>query len=575
MTEAEAAPHKTPNTSVSLHAEFRSPKQRTLLVPAYWDGGRRMVIRFAPTDEGEWVYRITSNVKSWNGQQGKLLATASENPGFIQKANLHHWQYTGNLKPHLWMGDTSYRIASMDKALFQRTVEARAAQKFTHIRGYLMDDAARIFSKPDEPDTAFFRDLDERIALMNSKGIVFDVILGHDQNQLAKQFPTSEARERFIRYVTARYAAFNITWQLVQEFEEYERGREFCREIGLLLKKHDPYQHPRTTHTVSTSAPLLPDEWMDHVLYQSSDDALGSIEHQLYPVPFVNAEFAYEDSGAGKSHPHHVDSDTFRRRLWNSTMNGQYPTFGNTGTYGGAKVPQDAKYLDSPGAKQMSAWFRFFEGTRHWELEPFFDLDGGRAVALPGVEYIVYVEKPSGPIEVRVEKHGYDVRWFNPATGEYIPQKDWKGERFVGEPPSRDHDWVLHLSREDRKKGMLNSWKFESRFNGMQEIEQIAARIPFEIAQPSSDALVVGKPIPYEAKLRRETRGTRAMQYLWTLDALTGGQGYRVVATGAKGEFRVPPAFADASETPANLRLYGMNANGKVYQLDRSVTVKR
>ena len=73
---------------------------------------------------------------------------------------------------------------------------------------------------------------------------------------------------------------------------------------------------------------------MDHVLYQSSSDDLGAIEHQFYAAPFVNAEFGYENSGAGQTHPHHVDSNTFRRRLWNATMNGQYPVFGNTGTYG-------------------------------------------------------------------------------------------------------------------------------------------------------------------------------------------------------------------------------------------------
>ena len=62
---------------------------------------------------------------------------------------------------------------------------------------------------------------------------------------------------------------------------------------------------------------------MTHVLYQSSADSLGAIERQIYFVPMINAEFAYEDSGAGKSHPHHVDADTFRKRLWNATMNGQ------------------------------------------------------------------------------------------------------------------------------------------------------------------------------------------------------------------------------------------------------------
>ena len=216
---------------------------------------------------------------------------------------------------------------------------------------------------------------------------------------------------------------------------------------------------------------------MNYIVYQSSDDNLGAIEHQLYTVPFVNAEFAYEDSGAGKKLPHHVDTDTFRHRLWNAAMDGQYVTFGNTGTYGG-KFPVDAKYLDSQGARQMTVWYDFFAGTRHWELEPYFDVDGGRALALsPGgeeeesVEYIVYVEKPQKPVEILVEKHKYEVSWINPITGERTKEKDCKAERCSATPPDNAHDWVLHVERQGKKAGM-HSYKFESRPVFVQEVEQ-------------------------------------------------------------------------------------------------------
>ena len=57
-----------------------------------------------------------------------------------------------------------------------------------------------------------------------------------------------------------------------------------------------------------------------------------------------------------------------------------------------------------------------------------------------------------------VEKHGYDVAWFNPINGEWVKQKkEFKGEKFLGEPPDRTHDWVLRLSRESKKESMLKS----------------------------------------------------------------------------------------------------------------------
>jgi hypothetical protein len=232
-------------------------------------------------------------------------------------------------------------------------------------------------------------------------------------------------------------------------------------------------------------------------------------------------------------------------------------------------LKSDPKYLQSPGAKAMDVWYDFFADTRYWELEPYFDLDGGRALALPGVEYIVYIEKPSGPIEVRLEKHGYDVKWVDPATGEATPAKNFKSERQTFEPPDTKHDWVLHISREGRKEGMLKSWKFESRPFLLQEVETALTKIPFEIAQPAKDEISMNVPPPYEVKLKRETRGTRTMMYLWTGEAPSNEQGFRVIGVGPKGTFRKHSALTANSPTVMNVRLYGMNANGKVYVLDR------
>src|SRR5712691_3669212 len=162
----------------------------------------------------------------------------------------------------------------------------------------------------------------------------------------------------------------------------------------------------------------------------------------------------------------------------------------------------------------MTVWNDFFADTRHWDLEPYHDVDGGRAVALEEIEYIVYLEK-AGQVEVAVEKHSYNVAWFNPITGEYIKQKkDFKGEKFLGEPPDRKHDWVLRLSRESKKESMLKSFRFEARTVVLQEVEQASEKIPFEIVEPKTDTLSLSTPPPYAVKLKRETRATRSVMYL-------------------------------------------------------------
>lgn len=572
MTAEEAAQNPNPYLTVTLHAEFRSPRHRTAMMPGFWDGGRKFVIRFTPLKPGDWDFRVTSSVASINGKTGTFTATEADHPGFIKPDNLRAWSTTESRKGHLWMGDTAYTFAWIDRATFDQMIEARSKQNFNHIRGLVMSprtDLRPAYTSPDKPNVEHFQELDKRIRAMNAKGIFADLILAGDRNHLVKVFPERQQRERYVRYLIARYSPFMITWQGVQEFEEYTDGRALLKEIGLLLKQYDPYQQPRSTHTLTTSAPLLPDGWMTYIIYQSSSVPLAAVERQVYQAPMVNAEFAYEDSGAGKSHPHHVSSDEFRRRLWRMTMNGQYPTFGNTGTYGGSKFTVDPKYLDSPGATAMKAWFEFFERTRYWELEPFFEVEGGVGLALGGIEYIVYLEKP-GPVSVVTEKKGYEVYWFRPATGETIKEKkDYKGEKFEGRPPDDSSDWVLHLSRDGRKESMAKSWKFESRPIFLQEPERNPQKIPFEIVEPTADPLPVGKPIKFAAKLTRETRASKAMLYVWEAEATADQQGYRIIGDSQSGDFTLPAGLAKNYPAVVNLRLYGLNGNGKLYQLDK------
>ena len=73
---AEASVHPNPYGTVELHAEFRSPHFHTYLVPAFWDG-HKLILRFVPTEAGEWIYRFTSNLASVEGKQGTFRAADS------------------------------------------------------------------------------------------------------------------------------------------------------------------------------------------------------------------------------------------------------------------------------------------------------------------------------------------------------------------------------------------------------------------------------------------------------------------------------------------------------------------
>ena len=533
LSGADSAAHPNPYASIDLHAEFRSPTFRTYLMPAYWDGGRRMIIRFTPTEAGQWIYKTTSNLPALDAKVGMFNAAASDSPGYVNVANVHHWA-TDNKKPHLWMGYIADRFAFESPGEFAQHLNEAAQNKFTHFRGSILGgaaDRARVYLGPDRPNPAYFDELDRRVLEVHKRGITTDLMLADTPGDITSLFPDWQSRERFIRYIVARYTPFNITWQGVAEFENWPDGRELLKELGLDLKKLDPYRHPRSSNAKVTSSPLLADGWMNFVIEGSQDDAVAAVEHQFYQVPFVGV--------------------TDAQHLWNATMDGEYPEF-----RGGS--PAMARY-----------WFDFMSDSRHWELEPYFDADGARAIALEDVEYIGYVEHPGPPVEVSVEKHGYDVRWLNPATGESIEQKKYSGEHFTGEAPDPSHPWVLYVGRDSHKEGMLKSYKFDSRPVPVQEIEGSVQKVPFVIEEPPGMNIPAGKPAHFSAKVTRQTRATRAMMFLWTVEVPADGRGFRVLGTGSPGTFTVPAAIAAGFPAVLSVHLAALNANGKAYTADR------
>ena len=97
-------------------------------------------------------------------------------------------------------------------------------------------------------------------------------------------------REQYIANLVARLAAFNITWAGFPAYEHVPHGRVILKDTGALLKKLDPYQHPRTTMAEATSAALAGDGWMDVLGYGTTDANIGGVEHQFFQSPALAAD---------------------------------------------------------------------------------------------------------------------------------------------------------------------------------------------------------------------------------------------------------------------------------------------
>ena len=258
LNAEEIKAHPNPYATAKLHIEFQSPRHRTQMVPAFWNGGAQLVVRFTPMDEGEWSYKITSNLRRLDNQEGKFTATASEAKGFVIAANGHHWRYTEGNTAHLLMAADARSWRSWRMVV--RGDSPMPERRRNSITSGSMWSA--IFGSPrfgveKGPDIAFYKKLDDRIGYLNSKGITADLILARPGDFLSKAFPMAADREQYLQYIISRYSAFDITWQLADSFETIPNGRGILQQMGRYLSENDPYRHPRSAHALTTSAPLL------------------------------------------------------------------------------------------------------------------------------------------------------------------------------------------------------------------------------------------------------------------------------------------------------------------------------
>jgi hypothetical protein len=529
-----------------LNIEFRSPAHTTYLMRHFWTGGRTMKVRFTPTEAGSWTYKISSRSKRLDDQEATFMVAETAEAGLVNVANLRHWRTT-NKKPHLWLG-ADVPWLDLDPATYENWLDARKKDGFTHIRGVVL--SAKGSLKPFGPDAlpnpAYFAALDEKILAAEDRSFTVDLVVADESTVRSGVFDAREKLEPLICYLVGRYGGLNVTWQGIEHFEDIAGSRALLRDIGVALKKYDGFRHPRSTDARVSSSPLVGDGWMNFIVEASPHPELAAVEHQFTQEPSVHIITSAAPAA-------------FRHELWNATANGQYPD-----------VPFEATRNEA-NVKAVETWFQIVSDTRHWEFEPYFEVDGARAAGLEDVEYLAYAEKP-GIVEINLPRHKYNPLWIDPRSGEETPLKDYRGEVLSRETPDRERDWVLQVPREGHKESMAKSYYFESQDPPVQEVESDSAKIPLEIVDPPGDQISVRAPPPFAIKITRANRATRYVQYVWWGEIVAGGEGARVIGVGPSGTLTIPTALAQPGAI-LSLRLEAINANGKAYELDRVYTL--
>lgn len=460
--------HPNPYTAVDMFADFTGPGGRRLRVYAYWDGGQIWRIRFTPVAAGTWSYRTTSTGDaSLNGLTGTVAATDTGSAGFIIRDPAQAFAFKRSRGGNVFlMGDTNWRGMSTQGGLtlsvFKTLIDTRASQKFNFLRVYIcpLDSAGSPSNaneggaafEPWSPDTlnpAYFQAVDRRIEYAVSKGISPALMFGADKNKFTNFFGWGNGKgERYVRYCCARFGAYDILWENFAEVEEYTNYMTLANTVGGWVEKYDPYAHVQSVHTVNSNNEFATQSWLDWIMHQSTNWDL-IVQDRTYGKPVMNEEFYYENSGAGATHPHHVDANKVRKGAWNVMTAGATGfAYANTGTVNAFSMPfKGIQYATSPGATYMTYLYNFWTRTKYWQLSPPAGTTSSDLVQTAGAEYVAYLES-GGSRTVFIHAGDYTYRWYNPRAGTYTAATSFTstgGNRSFTAPDA--NDWVLHVQK--------------------------------------------------------------------------------------------------------------------------------
>lgn len=339
-----------PFANLELSATFKQG-DKTYRPEGFYDGEGVYKIRFMPDREGTWSYTTHSNFAELNNKTGTLLCVESKNRGPVRVANTYHFAHADGTR-FFPFGTTIYEWA------FQP--EARKLQTLETLKGTAFNKARMLAVPPYKPNyvqgptkltefpfvgTAkenfdfsrfnpkYFQSLERDVQRLADLGIQVDLILfrPYDKGQWGFDTTSDETNRRFVKYMVARFAAYqNIWWSLANEnsYIKHLSDEDFDHYFQL-VQKYDPYNHLRSIH----NADRLYDynkPWVTHasLQYYNAVKVFGvsPLLRDIYKKPIVHDEINYE--GNSESRWGQLSGEELTRRFWIALTGGAYATHG-------------------------------------------------------------------------------------------------------------------------------------------------------------------------------------------------------------------------------------------------------
>lgn len=514
VTLSAAGNYRNPYTELVADVMVTEPDGRSVRrVPLFWDGDRTWRFRFAPDKVGPWTWTVESADTGLGGKRGSFECVASARRGSFQPlaGASHHFQYQNGAKAW-FLGDTAWAFLTddaeekHDRAAAERYVSKRAREGFNAIHVMLLNEAGWgnsggppwVDIATEKINPAYFQEADGRIAFANAQNVVVGIAIAWAQKNGRAPYawgriPGLAARERYARYATARYAAYNVYFLVSGEWQGEIRNQQSTEEkiraefvrLGDVVRGSDAHGRMIGIHPLGrfqgTREFNAASQWMSFGDYQQNYSGLHAeiLKSRAVAKPVVNSEYAYwlrANNRAGEvDKPHSYTLEDIRAATWDIAMAGGYVVAGFGSTYMGGHrhptpfLPDDPK--NAPWAEQIGHLKAFFTTLDFEKLQPHDALvtsaaprtaDRGNAIGVnrdgektqaplttywcladPGKYYVVYVRGTTEPVTLALGSLNAAIaEQFDPRTGARQPLPAPVSDRYQYRPPDAQ-DWVF------------------------------------------------------------------------------------------------------------------------------------
>jgi len=376
-----------PFTEVLIEGEFGPPGHPPVKVDGFCDSpdGTVFRIRFMPTRPGPHHYTVVYRQGDFQvSHTGTFTAHDAGRRGLVRVDPEHPWHFLweGTGEHYFWNGTTAYWLVGWDEETIFRNLDRLHHLKVNRVRavlnGRVRDGRAWfenvyptdrftfllnpwVAARPDSVEdpgfdvtrfnVAHWQKYERLLHHARELDMIISVIFYVDGarpgvDPFGPQRMGGEDERRYYRYAVARLAPFsNVMWDVTNEYHLF-RDEAWTNQMGLFLKRCDPYDHLTSVHGHS-EFPFRTAEWADFAMHQQWDEAGGyhfiraCRDKQAQTgriIPQVNEEYGYEDhypTWGGHRKPPARSADNRRRLAWGMYMAGGYQTTGeraDTGT---------------------------------------------------------------------------------------------------------------------------------------------------------------------------------------------------------------------------------------------------